>query len=71
MRGIGHRFVYVLRSDVDPGRRYVGTTGDVERRLEWHNHGPCGHTIDQRPWSPIVIIEFRNATTGDPLRAVT
>lgn len=58
MQGVGKRFVYILRSDVDPERHYVGVTGDVDNRLEWHNHGPYGHTADHRPWSLLVIIEF-------------
>jgi predicted GIY-YIG superfamily endonuclease len=58
MQGIGRRFVYVLRSDSDPQRHYVGTTGDVENRLDWHNLGPSGHTDQHRPWSLVVVIEF-------------
>ncbi len=58
MHGIGKRFVYVLRSDSDPGRHYVGSTSEVENRLEWHNHGPCGHTREHRPWALVVILEF-------------
>ena len=58
MQGIGRRFVYVLRSDSDPDRHYVGVTSDVDNRLEWHNHGPCGHTAEGRPWSLAVVIEF-------------
>ena len=58
MLGIGKRFVYIVRSDVDPSRHYVGVTSDVGNRLEWHNHGPCGHTVEHRPWSLVVIIEF-------------
>jgi hypothetical protein len=34
VRGIGRRFVYVLRSDTDPARHYVGVTGDVDERLD-------------------------------------
>ena len=45
MRGIGKRFVYILRSDDDPDRHYVGITSDVVGRLEWHNGGPSGHTV--------------------------
>ena len=59
MKGIGKRFVYVLRSDRDPNRHYVGITSDVEKRIDWHNHGPCGHTVRQRPWSVVVVIEFQ------------
>jgi putative endonuclease len=58
MHGIGKRFVYVLRSATDAGRHYVGITSDPDRRLEWHNHGPCGHTVGNRPWSFVVVLEF-------------
>jgi len=58
MQGIGKRFVYILRSGVDPGRHCVGVTSDVGNRLEWHNHGSFGHTAEHRPWSLVVIIEF-------------
>jgi len=58
MHGIGKRFVYILRSDHEPSRHYSGVTSDVENRLDWHNHGPCGHTRGHRPWSLVVVIEF-------------
>ena len=58
MRGIGKRFVYVLRSDVDPTQHYVGITTDVDERLEGHNHGPSGYTRAHRPWSVVVSLEF-------------
>lgn len=59
VQGNGKRFVYILRSDVYPDRHYVGVTRDVENRLHWHNHGPCGHTTEHRPWSLVVAIEFQ------------
>jgi predicted GIY-YIG superfamily endonuclease len=58
MHGIEKRIVYVLRSDADAGRHYVGITNDLRARLDWHNHGPGGHTRAHRPWSVVVSIEF-------------
>ena len=58
MHGIEKRIVYILRSEADPSRHYVGITSDVHARLEWHNHGPSGHTLTGRPWSLVVIMEF-------------
>lgn len=58
MRGIGARFVYVLRSESDLTRHYVGRTSNVDERLEWHNAGPSGYTIQHRPWSIVVSVEF-------------
>jgi putative endonuclease len=58
MQGIGKRFVYILRSESDPERHYVGVTSDVEGRLEWHNFGSSGQTRVNRPWRPLVVLEF-------------
>ena len=58
MRGIGARFVYILRSVSDPERHYVGRASNVDERLEWHNGGPCGSTLRHRPWQVIVSMEF-------------
>jgi predicted GIY-YIG superfamily endonuclease len=56
--GIGRRFVYILRSDIEHGRHDVGVTSDVGNRLEWHNHGPCGPTAEHGVWSSLAIVEF-------------
>ena len=64
MRGIGKRFVYILRSESDPDRHYVGLTTDVDERVEWHNHGPSGHTVRHRPWRVVVIVEFADERTA-------
>jgi len=58
MRGVGARFVYVLRSDSDRSRHYVGRATNVDTRLEWHNAGPSGYTVAHRPWSVVVALEF-------------
>ncbi len=58
MHGAEKRIVYILRSVADPLRHYVGITNDVQGRLGWHNDGPCGHTINHRPWTLVVSIEF-------------
>jgi putative endonuclease len=58
VQGIGKRFVYIIASDTDTRRHYVGVTQDVEDRLDWHNHGPSGYTVKNRPWSLVVVIEF-------------
>jgi predicted GIY-YIG superfamily endonuclease len=57
-------FVYILRSDSDPERHYVGLTADVPERLRWHNTGPSGVTLNHRPWSLVVALEFADAGTA-------
>jgi putative endonuclease len=59
MHGVEKRIVYIIRSDANPSRHYVGITGNLPDRLEWHNHGPSGHSVSDRPWSIVVSIEFR------------
>lgn len=58
MHGLEKRIVYILRSHADPHRHYVGITNDVAARLQWHNDGPCGHTLRYRPWGVVVSMEF-------------
>jgi predicted GIY-YIG superfamily endonuclease len=58
MDGVQKRIVYIIRSDSDRFRHYVGLTNDVQGRLEWHNRGPSGHTLSNRPWSLVVAMEF-------------
>lgn len=58
------RFVYILRSDSQPDRYYVGLTSDVTRRLAWHNSGPSGVTVHHHPWSVVVALEFADAATA-------
>jgi len=70
MHGIGKRFVYILRSEFDRDRHYVGVTSDVDARLEWHNHGPCGYTIENRPWSGRRLDRVPDRTGRPSLREV-
>jgi putative endonuclease len=60
MHGIEKRIVYILRSNADQSRHYVGITNDMSTRLDWHNHGPSGYTLSHRPWSLVVSMEFPN-----------
>ena len=52
------RFVYILRSQCDSARHYVGMTSDVRLRLDWHNAGQNIHTARNRPWHLVVTVEF-------------
>ena len=61
---LNSRFVYILRSLVDPARYYVGLTSDVTRRLETHNSGGSIHTVVHRPWQLVAAIEFSNADSA-------
>lgn len=60
----GKTLCVVLCGDADPARDYVGITGNVPDKLEWHNAGPSGHTISHRPWSVVVSLEFADERTA-------
>ncbi len=51
-------FVYVLRSEKDPRRHYVGITSEIATRLEHHNAGKSPHTDKYRPWRLVVYVGF-------------
>jgi putative endonuclease len=57
-------WVYLIRSEKDPGRRYVGLTEDFDRRLAEHNAGQATATYKFRPWKCEVRVWF-----DDPAKA--
>ena len=43
--------VYILQSEIDESRFYVGITElAVKERLQYHNRGQVSHTSKYRPW---------------------
>lgn len=51
-------FVYLLRSETDSTRVYVGITGNLEQRLAEHNAGKAKHTSKYRPWRVETYLAF-------------
>lgn len=47
-------YVYLLSSQADPNRMYVGHTNDLERRLADHNV----HTAKLKPWKLCTYVYF-------------
>ena len=58
------KYVYILRSLVDPERFYVGATTDLNRRLAEHNAGESIHTNKYKPLEIKTYLAF-----DDPLKA--
>ena len=54
------KYVYLLRSLSNPGKRYVGITSDFQERIKQHNTGQSPHTAKFRPWKPVVVIRFED-----------
>lgn len=53
-------YVYLLESDSSPGKRYVGLTADLKRRLAEHNAGKSAHTSKYIPWCLVTYVAFSN-----------
>ncbi|MCL4523851.1 MAG: GIY-YIG nuclease family protein [Acidobacteria bacterium] len=49
--------VYVLKS-LSMGRRYVGSTANLEARLQQHNQGRVRSTRGGRPWKVVYTEVF-------------
>ncbi len=58
------RFVYVLQSLTRRERHYVGLTSDVSKRLAVHNSGGSTHTVADRPWELLAVIEFTKESSA-------
>jgi putative endonuclease len=51
-------FLYILRSKKDGGH-YVGITGDVNKRLKYHNNGYVRSTKSRTPFILIYVEEYQ------------
>ncbi len=51
-------YVYLLESESDPAKRYVGFGDDLHRRLAEHNAGNSKFTRDHRPWRLVGYAAF-------------
>jgi len=58
-------YTYILQSKKD-GRYYIGSTGDLEKRVERHNAGGNISTKNRRPLE-IIYSEIYN-TSGEALK---
>ena len=59
------KYVYLLQSQLDPKRHYIGSSFDLERRLKEHNDGKSIHTNKYKPWSIKTYIAFDEDEKAD------
>ena len=58
-------YVYMLQSEVEPDRFYVGLTTDLRRRLEEHNSGKSIHTNKYAPWKLVTYVAFSDRSKAE------
>jgi putative endonuclease len=51
-------YVYILQSEIEPGRFYTGLTQDLLKRLRAHNSGRIHHSSKWKPWRLKTYIAF-------------
>jgi len=56
----GFHYVYILTSQSDTSRHYIGYTRDLKKRLQAHNAGQVRHTARFRPWQIETTLAFRD-----------
>ena len=57
-------YTYILQSETDPERYYIGSTEDLRQRLKEHNAGKCAHTRKYGPWAIKSYFAFEKKETA-------
>ena len=63
------KYVYILQSEGDPDRFYIGSTTDLKKRLGEHNSGQSIHTKKYKPWKLKTYIAFDEHSQADKFEA--
>ena len=63
------KYVYILQSETEPDRFYVGSTHDLQRRLQEHNAGQSIHTNKYKPWQIKTYLAFEDDKRADAFEA--
>ena len=59
------KYVYMLQSETELKRHYVGATFDLRKRLREHNEGKSLHTKKFMPWKLVGYIAFSDNEKAD------
>ena len=51
-------YVYILVSETNAERHYIGSTADLDARLDAHNAGKVSHTSKHTPWRVETAVAF-------------
>jgi len=58
-------YVYVLKS-LSCGKHYIGSTGNLENRIEAHNSGLSSYTKGRMPW--ILVYKEKYSSRSEAMR---
>ena len=54
------KYVYLIQSLSSPAQRYIGSTTNLDQRLQVHNAGGSPHTSKYRPWALVTHLCFQD-----------
>ena len=57
--------VYLIESELDGTRRYIGLTSDLRRRLQDHNEGKALHAAKYKPWHLVTYLAFSDQSKAE------
>ena len=52
------KYVYIIRSESNPGEWYTGIADDLKQRFKDHNQGKSPHTAKFKPWRLETYLAF-------------
>ncbi len=55
-------YVYYIQSESNSSLYYVGSTINIERRLQEHNSDKSSHTLKNSPWKLLMYVAFTDKT---------
>jgi len=58
-------FVYILTSQQDPAKIYIGKTSNLDKRLSEHNRGESQYTKTFAPWKIETYIAFPDEKSAE------
>ena len=59
------QIVYILKSDKDPAKYYIGLTKDLEKRIAEHNTEKSGYSKRYAPWHVETHITFSSSRLAE------
>jgi len=58
-------FVYILTSQLNPAKIYIGKTSNLNKRLSEHNRGESQYTKTYAPWKIETYVAFSNEKSAE------
>ena len=58
-------YVYILLSEKNPKKTYIGLTEDIDRRISEHNRAKSGYAKQFSPWALESYMAFKDKSRAE------